>query len=211
IRLIPGIALSGRVVDLEGRPVVGAQIQAVGGWAQYANSYRSGTDGRFTIPNLGPGVVRVALTFGQLIASGAYVVDGRSGRVTSTLRPVVKRAAAAAVRAAPPNRLKIGESAPNWVVRGWTDGRERSIGELRGRVVYLDFWNLRSGGRLLPALDRLREKFEPRGVVFLSIHTPDGSLDQIRKLYVLKQVSLVSAIDEGPAEDIGEGMTGGPV
>ena len=40
---------------------------------------------------------------------------------------------------------------------------------------------------LLPALDRLRQKFEPRGVVFLSIHTPDGSLDQIRKLYRAQQ------------------------
>jgi RNA polymerase sigma factor (sigma-70 family) len=207
IRLSPGLSMSGRVVDPEGRPVVGAQIQAVGGWAQYASSYRSGTDGRFAIPNLGSGVVRVALTFGKLSASANYVVDGRSGPVTIMLRPEPGRPAAAAARPEPPKPLKIGEPAPNWVVRGWTDGRERSIGELRGRVVYLDFWDLRSGERLLPALDRLREKFEPRGVVFLSIHTPGGSLEQVRKLYELKKVSLVSAIDEGPEDDIGEGMT----
>jgi hypothetical protein len=60
---------------------------------------------------------------------------------------------------------------------------------------------------VLPALDRLRMKFEPRGVVFLSIHTPDGSLDQIRKLYQLRKVALVSAVDEGPEVGRFDGMT----
>src|SRR5262249_1463289 len=70
IRLNPGLSLSGRVADPEGQPVVGAQIEAVGSWAQNAHSYRSGTDGHFTIPNLASGVARVALTFGRLTASG---------------------------------------------------------------------------------------------------------------------------------------------
>ena len=135
-------------------------------------------------------------------------MDGKAQPVTIQLHPAPARPAAApAARPAPAQPLKIGEIAPNWVVRGWTDGKERSIGELRGRVVCLDFWNLRSGELTLPALDRLRQKFEPRGVVFLSIHTPDGSLDQIRKLYALKKVSLVSAVDAGPEDQIGEGAT----
>ena len=74
-------------------------------------------------------------------------------------------------------------------------------------VVCLDFWNLQAGEWTLPAFNRLRQKFEPRGVVFLSIHTPDGSLDQIRKLYALKDVSLVSAVDAGPGDQAGEGAT----
>jgi hypothetical protein len=103
--------------------------------------------------------------------------------------------------------LKVGEPAPNWVVRGWTDGKERSLGELRGRIVCLDFWNLQSGGTFLPAFERLRQAVEPRGVVFLSIHSPDGHLDQIRKLYELNKVSLVSAVDAGPEDQAGEGTT----
>jgi hypothetical protein len=207
IRLHPGLSLSGRVIDPEGRPVVGAQIRTAGSWAQSANTHRSGPDGRFTIPNLGRGVVPAGFTFGKLDASGSYVVNGKAEPVTVQLRPIPERPAVAAARPAPPRPLRIGEIAPNWVVRGWTDGKERSIGELRGRVVYLDFWNLRSGGILLPALDRLRAKFEPRGVVFLSIHTPDGSMDQIRKLYELKKVALASAIDDGPEDQFGEGTT----
>ena len=107
--------------------------------------YRSGPDGRFTIPNLNRGVVRPGFTFGKLTAAGSYVVDGKAEPVTVQLRPVPARPAAATARPAPAQPLKIGEIAPNWVVRGWTDGKERSIGELRGRVVCLDFWNLRIG------------------------------------------------------------------
>jgi RNA polymerase sigma factor (sigma-70 family) len=207
IPLHPGFSLNGRVVDPDGRPVVGAQVQAVEGWAQYANSYRSGPDGRFTIPNLGQGVIRAHFTFGPLIASGSYVVDGKGEPVTVQLQTPPKRPAVAAARPAPPRLLKAGEVAPNWVVRGWTDGKQRSLGELRGRVVCLDFWNLQSGARLLPVFDRLRQTFEPRGVVFLSIHTRDGKLDDIRKLYELKQVNLVSAVDEGPANELADGTT----
>lgn len=136
-------------------------------------------------------------------------MDGKGEPIIVQLRPTPERPAAAAARPAPPRPLKIGEMAPNWVVRGWTDGKDRSIGELRGKVVVLNFWGVWCGGCVveLPALDRLRAKFEPRGVVFLSIHTPGGAMDQIRKLYELKKVALVSAIDEGPEDKIGEGTT----
>jgi hypothetical protein len=207
IRLNAALSLSGRVVDPEGLPVVGAQIWTAGSWSEAVSTYRSGPDGRFTVPNLGRGVVRVGFTLGPLTASGAYVVDGKAEPITVQLRPAAERRGNGVARPAPPRPLAIGEIAPNWIVRGWTDRKTRSLGELRGRVVCLDFWNVRSGGMLLPAIDRLREKFQPRGVVFLSIHTPDGSLDQIRKLYRLKKVSLVSAVDEGPEDQFGEGTT----
>ena len=209
IRLGQAYSLSGRVMDPEGRPMVGVQIRTAGSWAEATSTYRSGPDGRFTVPNLGRGVVKAGFTFGQLSASGAYVLDGQPKPIEVRLRPVPERPAAAAARPAPPRPLKIGEIAPNWVVRGWSDGKTRSLGELRGKVVFLDFWGVWCGGCVveLPAIDRLREKFEPRGVVFLSIHTPGGNLDEIRKLYQLKKVSLVSAIDEGPEDKIGEGTT----
>jgi RNA polymerase sigma factor (sigma-70 family) len=207
IRLRPGLSLSGKVVDPDGRPLVGAQIDVIGTWAEMANTHRSGPEGRFTIPDLGRGVARIWCTFGPLEGGGAYVVDGRSEPVTITLRPVARRPAAAAARPAPPRTLKVGEPAPNWVVRGWTDGKQRSLGELRGQVVCLDFWDLRSGGLLIPALERLRQTFEPRGVVLLSIHSPDGQLDQIRKLYELNKAALVSAVDAGPEDQAGEGTT----
>ncbi len=60
---------------------------------------------------------------------------------------------------------------------------------------------------MLPALERLRQAFEARGVVFLSIHSPDGHFDQIRKLYQLNKVALVSAVDAGPEDRAGEGTT----
>jgi RNA polymerase sigma factor (sigma-70 family) len=206
IRLGPGLSLHGKVVDPEGRPVVGAEIDITGGWAKMANTHRSGPEGRFTIPDLGRGVASVWCRFGTLQGGGSFVVDGKSEPVTVALRPAPRPGAVAAAQP-PPRLLKAGEIAPNWVVRAWIDGKDRSIGELRGRVIVLDFWSLRSGEMTLGALDRLRAKFEPRGVVFLSIHTPDGNLDQIHKLYQLKQVGLVSAVDAGPEDRPGEGTT----
>ncbi len=77
IRLQPGISLSGTVLDVEGRPVVGALVETAGSWSQGNRSYRSGPNGRFTIPNLSKGVIRIAFTFGKLTELRNYVVDGK--------------------------------------------------------------------------------------------------------------------------------------
>ena len=171
IRLNPGFSLIGRVVDPEGRPVVGALIEPTGTWAESANSHRSGPDGLFTIPNLGGGTIRVNFTFGNLHVAGTYVVDGKPKPIAVQLRPTTERPAAAVAPPARPRLLQVGELAPNWIVRGWTDGKERSIVELRGRVVCLDFWKLRSGEMFLPALDRLAPEVRaPWGC--LPVHHP---------------------------------------
>ncbi len=210
IRLQPGTSLSGIVVDPNGLPVVGAEIRPTGSWAQSAWTYRSGPDGRFTIPNLRKGVVFVDITFGKLTGAGRYIVDGKGEVLKVQLRsaPNAKLAAPAA-KPIPPNPLNVGQLAPRWVVRGWTDGKERSLADFRGKVVFLEFWGIWCGPCVasLPVVEELRRKYEPQGVVFLSIHTPGEPLDKIRKLYDVKKVSLISALDEGPDDDIGSGTT----
>jgi thiol-disulfide isomerase/thioredoxin len=69
-----------------------------------------------------------------------------------------------------------------------------------------EFWGIWCGSCVtsLPVVDRIREKFEPRGGVFLSIHTPPESTDKFRKLFDLKKASLLSAIDEGQGDDNGQ-------
>jgi thiol-disulfide isomerase/thioredoxin/protocatechuate 3,4-dioxygenase beta subunit len=212
VRLKPGISLSGKVVDPDGRPVVGAWISPAGTWSQGARTHRSGPDGRFTIPNLKPGVLFISFTFGKLIASGRYIVDGKAQEHEVRLRQVPdSKPVAGVLKTRSPDPLKVGQAAPELVVREWTDGKARSLAGFRGRVVLLDFWGIWCGGCViaLPALDRLRERFEPRGVVLLSIHTPGEPVDKIRKLYELKKVSLVSAVDDGKADDPSSGTTAG--
>ena len=209
IRLNPGLSLTGRVVDPEGRPVVGALIEPAGTWAESANSHRSGPDGRFTIPNLGRGIVRVNFTFGNLDVAGTYVVDGKA---RTDHRPAPPDTGTAGGRGRPAGTRRALENWRNGSQlgrprldrrQGTIDRRPAGPGRLPGFLGNSD----PACTMLLPALDRLREKFEPRGVVFLSIHTPGGTMDQIRKLYELKKVSLVSAIDVGPEDQVDEGTT----
>ena len=48
-------------------------------------------------------------------------------------------------------------------------------------------------------MQELADKYEPRGVVFLAIHTADGELDQINKLKKVKAWKTVTGIDRGTA------------
>jgi thiol-disulfide isomerase/thioredoxin len=91
----------------------------------------------------------------------------------------------------------LGTAAPEWKTTDWSDGRPRALADYRGKVVFLDFWGLWCGGCMngMPSLERLKQKYEPRGVVFVSIHTPGEDIKQIRRFFDLKKVSLVSAVD----------------
>jgi RNA polymerase sigma factor (sigma-70 family) len=209
VRLEPGLSVSGTVVDPDGRPVAGALIWARGGWATGARTYRSGADGRFTIPGLSKGVIPISFTFGKLTAMPKHVVDGK-GELKVQLRPAPgATVAASAADAARPASLKLGQPAPEWHVRGWTDGRSRSLAESRDKVVFIGFWGIWCGPcvQALPIVESLRSNYEPRGVVFLSIHTPGDSLDNIRKLFALENLSLISALDQGSDDDIGGGTS----
>jgi len=209
IRLEPGVSLSGRVVDPEGRPVVGASVEVAEGFPQGIRTYKTGPAGRFTVPNLDKGVTQLAFRFGTLVASGYYIAGGKGEDLVQLRRAVAAEPAAAAAKTAPRTTLMVGQPAPEWRVCGWTHGRARSLADFRGKFVILEFWGIWCGGCVtsLPVLDRLREKFEPRGVVFLSIHTPGEAMDNIRKLFALKNVSLVSALDEGHGDDTESGTT----
>jgi RNA polymerase sigma factor (sigma-70 family) len=208
LRLEPGIPLKGNVVDPDRRPVAGAEIRVMGCWATGAQTYRSGADGRFLIPHVKKGVVPISINCGPLSANGKYVVD-RSDELTIQIRPRSDLKAIAAARSKPVLPLKTGQPAALWNVTGWTDGEARTLADFRGKVVALEFWGIWCSPCVnsLSFVDSERQRFSDRGVVFLSIHTPGDSLENIRKLYALKKVSLVSAVDEGHEDDIGGGTT----
>ena len=72
-----------------------------------------------------------------------------------------------------------------------------------GKVVFLDFWGTWCGPCVngLPSLERLKQKYEPRGVVFLSIHTPGMEIGKIHRFLDLKKTTIVSALDEGRGKE----------
>ena len=59
----------------------------------------------------------------------------------------------------------------------------------------------------MPVLNKLKDRFEPRGVVFLSIHRPGTDENTIRRVLLANQSSLVYAIDRD--RGVGEQDIGG--
>ena len=79
----------------------------------------------------------------------------------------------------------------------WSDGRTRTLADYRGKVVILNFWGTWCGPCLseLPSLEKLRAKYEPLGVVFLTLHTPGKDEKTVRKVLEMKKASLIFAFD----------------
>jgi RNA polymerase sigma factor (sigma-70 family) len=202
IRLEPGVSLSGTVVDPDGRPAEGVWVEPDGGFALRSQFTRTDAAGKFTVRNLPKGMVELSFAYGSLAAHGNYLADGKADGLKVQLRPSDEKVSSPAAKAVhePP---ALGRPAPALQVAGWTDGKSRSLVDYRGKIVFLDFWGTWCSACVngMPSLERLKQKYEPRGVVFLSIHTPGEEIGQIGRFLELKKASFVSAVDLGPGKD----------
>lgn len=207
VALGPGCSLSGIVVDPDGKPLAGVWIQPGGSYASRSQFTKTDDAGRFTVRDLPNGIVPLNFHYGKLYAGGKYLADRGSDPVTVKLRPVPDsaqlKAQSEAAKTNRPNKLAPGTPAPEWESGAWSDGRSRTLGDYRGKVVFLNFWGIWCGPCVheLPTLEKLRVKYEPPGVVFLSLHTPGETEKTVRKLLEMKKASLVFAFDVDRKKD----------
>ena len=217
IRLAPGVSLGGTVADHEGQAVEGAWVEI----QDVLNGQIVKTDsrGRFTIRDVTRGILPVVVQADGVNRQQRFVADGGPEPMTVRLpRPGVagpKPGANSTPALAGP--AKQSRPAPPWQLTGWTDGKDRSLADYRGKVVLLDFWGIWCGPcvRELPSLERLKEKYEAKGVVFLGIHSPGEEIEQVRKFLGLKGITFPSGIDAGELNTYGTtveryGVTGFP-
>jgi thiol-disulfide isomerase/thioredoxin len=77
------------------------------------------------------------------------------------------------------NLLRVADaraSAPNFVgIERWFNSAPLSIGDLRGRVVLVDFWTYGCYNcvNTLPYVTKLYETYKDKGFVVVGIHTPE--------------------------------------
>src|SRR6201996_6655845 len=67
-------------------------------------------------------------------------------------------------------------AAPNFIgITRWFNSAPLSIGELRGRVVLVDFWTYGCYNcvNTLPYVTRLYDQYKGRGLVVVGVHTPE--------------------------------------
>jgi RNA polymerase sigma factor (sigma-70 family) len=205
-RMEPGVSLSGTVVDTDGQPAEGVWVEPSGGFAMRSQFARTDAAGKFTVRNLPRGMTQLSFEHGSLSASGKYLADGGDDGLKIQLRPSAEMLTRDAAPAAPAPPA-IGIPAPPLQVVGWTDGKSHGLADYRGKVVFLDFWGIWCNPCIngMPSLERLKQKYEPRGVVFLSIHTPGEEIGVIHRFLNLKKASFISALDQG--QDVGDNGT----
>ncbi len=99
--------------------------------------------------------------------------------------------------------VEVGQPAPPLVIGHWLDGRERTLEELRGQVVVLEFWGLWCGAcrHSLPELKALQTEFHDRPVTFISIHNaekdPKALSTRIAEFAKTNGWNTIAAIDSG--------------
>ncbi len=209
LRLEPGMSVSGTVVDPEGRPAVGVWVEVRGGYALRQQFTRTDEKGHFRVNNLPKGVVSLYFEFGKLFQMGKYFAEADPKANTIEVRLRSFDEALAASKNRPARRapsLELGKPAPDWKVAAWTDGKTRSLADYRGKVVLLDFWGIWCSACIngMPSMERLKQKFEPRDVVFLSIHTRGEEIGKIRRFLEFKKASMISALDADDGQHTNE-------
>jgi thiol-disulfide isomerase/thioredoxin len=188
IRLSPGHEVRVRVLDPDGRPVLGAWVEPTGSFAARAEFTPTDAEGRCTFRNLALGVQSASVRFGHMNAQVNLVVTAEdAGEVIVRLSPppeeppevIAERERAAVAELKP---LAVGETAPEWEVAAWTDGARRKLSDYRGKVVVIAFWSVSRSSSLLvvPGLKDVQEQFRDHDVVFLAIHPPGTELNRVR-------------------------------
>jgi thiol-disulfide isomerase/thioredoxin len=81
----------------------------------------------------------------------------------------------------PPRETKIGDLAPDWTLKG-PDGKTHRLSDYRGKLVVLDFWAswCPHCNNAMPAIQRMHEMYEDRGVAFFALNCRDrGDVDPV--------------------------------
>lgn len=96
---------------------------------------------------------------------------------------------------------KIGQPAPPLTIARWLDGRQRTLDDLKGQVVVLNFWGLSDHQNDVATQKIIQEKFRDQPVVFIAIHSAESKSDalaaRISEFQKEKGWNVLAAIDSG--------------
>lgn len=101
----------------------------------------------------------------MVVLAGASLADVSSAWVAALTRP-----------AESPPSLPVGGPAPGLPGAGaWLNGPPLTAQDLRGKAVLIDFWTWDCANclRSVPIIERLHQRYGPRGLIVIGVHTPE--------------------------------------
>jgi beta-lactamase regulating signal transducer with metallopeptidase domain/thiol-disulfide isomerase/thioredoxin len=198
ITMQPGYSLTVKVLDAQGKPAAGAIVTPGDSYALRSEAVRTDEAGRAVVRNLPAGRLSLQTSHGNLHQRSDLVVIAEPDQKQElTIR--VKEFEELRAEAAQLKPIPLGSLGPEFDVKQWSDGKQRKLSDYRGKVVVLEFWGIWCSPCIstIPMMQKLADRYETQGVVFLAIHTADGDLNEINKLRKQKQWKTPTAIDSG--------------
>jgi thiol-disulfide isomerase/thioredoxin len=195
IVLLPACSFRVQVLDEQDRPVEGA-------WVETSEPYhiaKSDEHGRCLLQDLAAGPLHFRVNYGDKRADADVTVASPSASEAPRVVRLAPISSQQDTRPPVPPFPRLGEAAPEWTIREWTDGKERTLASLRGRVVVLDFWSLGCTPCLqvtMPVENELQHIFA-QDVTFIYIHPADTEIHLLRELLQAKQWNLLVGLDQG--------------
>jgi thiol-disulfide isomerase/thioredoxin len=195
--LKPGYSTRLNVLQENGEPAEGA-------WVEYqAGNHKvikTDSDGNCTLQDLPDGATAVRVSFGKQMGNGqinvgagtspAAVVSIRLKSVSEPLAPLPRQKL---------NRVVIGETAPEWNILQWSDGKDRSLASQRGRIVVIEFWDMGCQPCrqvTMPVSNKIERKWA-NDVTFVHIHPAGIEPSSIYEMLAANHLDLLVGIDQG--------------
>lgn len=194
--------LTGRVVSGTGDPVAGVELY-LNGRESSQTSQVTDRDGRFRFE----GLVAEEVSLSARVSDDRWVrKKAKAGSMDVILVvPDEKEAAEAEPVLKEQFDALLGKEAPPLNAVAWVNSKSRTLAELRGKVVLIDFWGIGCGPCVaaLPGVQRAAEQFTSKGAVIIGLHDSSATTKQLREFAEGKKLTYPLAIDapddQGPS------------
>jgi peroxiredoxin len=202
-----GRTLTGRVVDANGNPVVGVQVNLNGRETFSQRPASTDGEGRFRFENVVNEKLRIAVN-----PAGDQWIDKNVPEGSSEVIIVVpEKGEKASADERPKEEFEklLGREAPPLQAFAWVNSSPRTMRQLRGKVVLIDFWGIGCGPCVasLPGVQRAADQFKSKGVVVIGLHDSGAMPAKLREFAKQHKLTYPLAIDAPDGQNLSFGKT----